>query len=109
MPVENFGEALPPARRAFAAKLSEDLADDDIAKRSLSEIWPISENDAIEEPFAAAVAHAARAEIPSKPRIEYKLRRWSILSGRCANLPRVLSAVARRGNRWSRKATAREV
>jgi hypothetical protein len=74
--LDNFGETLPPARRNMAAKLTEDLADDDIARRPLSEIWPLAENDAIEDTFAAAVAHAARAEIPSKPRQPYKLRLW---------------------------------
>ena len=65
--IKNFGEALPPARRAMAAKLDESLTDDDIANRPLSEIWPLAENEAIEDTFAAAVAHAARAEVPSKP------------------------------------------
>jgi hypothetical protein len=74
--VENFGEELPPARRNLAAKLDEDLKDEDIAKRPLSELWPLAENEAIEDTFAAAVAHAARAEIPAKPRQSYKLRRW---------------------------------
>lgn len=74
--VENFGEALPPARRAMAAKLDESLSDDDIATRPLSEIWPLAENDAIEDTFAAAVAHAARAEVPAKPRVAYKVKRW---------------------------------
>ena len=74
--VENFGEALPPARRNMAAKLDEALSDDDIAKRPLSEIWPLAENQAIEEAFPAAVAHAARAEVPAKPRVAYKLKRW---------------------------------
>ncbi len=74
--VENFGEALPPARRAMAAKLDESLTDDDIANRPLSEIWPLAENEAIEDTFAAAVAHAARAEVPAKPRVAYKLKQW---------------------------------
>lgn len=74
--VENFGESLPPARRAMAAKLDESLADGDIAARPLSEIWPQAENDAIEDTFAAAVAHAARAEIPAKPRVGYKVKQW---------------------------------
>lgn len=74
--VENFGEALPPARRNMAAKLDESLSDDDIAKRPFSEIWPLAENEAIEDTFAAAVAHAARAEVPAKPRVAYKLKRW---------------------------------
>lgn len=73
---DKFGQSLPPARRAMAAKLDEDLSDDDIAKRPLSEIWPLAENEAIEDTFAAAVAHAARAEVPAKPRQPYKLRRW---------------------------------
>ena len=74
--VDNFGEALPPARRNMAAKLTEDLADEDIAKRPFSEIWPLAENEAIEDTFAAAVAHAARAEVPAKPRQPYKLRQY---------------------------------
>ena len=74
--IENFGEQLPPARRALAARLDEELSNDDIANRSLSEIWPLSENEAIEDTFAAAVAHAARAEIPAKPRKTYKLKTW---------------------------------
>lgn len=74
--VENFGEALPPARRNMAAKLSEELSDDAIASRPLSEIWPQAENDAIEDTFAAAVAHAARAEIPAKPRKSFRLKAW---------------------------------
>ena len=74
--VENFGEALPPARRNMAAKLTEDLTNDDIANRPFSEVWPLAENEAIEDPFAAAVAHAARAEVPAKPRVPYKLREW---------------------------------
>jgi hypothetical protein len=76
--VDNFGQALPPARRNMAAKLTEDLTNDDIANRTLSEIWPLAENDAIEDQFAAAVAHAARAEIPAKPRVAYKLRAWVV-------------------------------
>ena len=74
--VENFGEALPPARRAMAAKLDESLSDGDIASRPLSEIWPQAENESIEDTFAAAVAFAARAEIPAKPRVGYKVKQW---------------------------------
>ena len=74
--VDNFGEQLPPARRNMAAKLTEGLTDDDIASKPLSEVWPLAENDAIEDTFAAAVAHAARAEIPAKPRVAYKVKAW---------------------------------
>lgn len=75
-PVENFGEELPPARRAMAAKLDESLSDADIANRPFSEVWPLAENEAIEDTFAAAAAHASRAEVPAKPRVAYKLKRW---------------------------------
>lgn len=74
--VENFGEKLPPARRAMAAKLSEDLTDDKIASMPLSQIWPATENDAIEDTFAAAVAHVMREAIPAKPRTPYKVKSW---------------------------------
>ena len=74
--VENFGEALPPARRAMAAKLNEDLTDDKIASMPLSQIWPATENDAIEDTFAAAVAHVMREAIPAKPRTPYKVKSW---------------------------------
>lgn len=74
--LDNFGEALPPSRRQQAAAMDKTLSDDDIANRPLSEIWPLAENEAIQETFPAAVAHAARAEVPAKPRKGYKLDRW---------------------------------
>ena len=74
--VDNFGEALPPSRRQQRSALDKELSDDDISAKPLSEIWPLAENDAIEDKFAAAVAHAARAEVPAKPRRGYKLQRW---------------------------------
>lgn len=74
---DEFGEKLPPARRAMAAKLTEALSESDIASKPLSVIWPAVENDAIEDTFAAAVAHAARAAIPAKPRVAYKVKVWA--------------------------------
>jgi len=74
--IEDFGEKLPPARRAMAAKLSETLTDEDIAGQPLSKIWPLEENEAIEDTFAAAVAHVMREAIPAKPRTSYKVRSW---------------------------------
>ncbi len=74
--LENFGAELPPRRRKLAAKLTEALADDDIARQPLSKIWPAAENEGIEDTFAAAVAFAARARIPNKPRDSGKLARW---------------------------------
>lgn len=78
--IEDFGEKLPPARRALAAKLDEELSDDDFAKRPFSQIWPAAENDAIEDTFAAAVAHTARELVPTKVRSPYKLKRWITLA-----------------------------
>lgn len=74
--VQNFGEALPPSRRQQRASLDALLTDDDLYKKPLSEIWPVAENESIEDKFAAAVATAARAEVPAKPRVGYKLDRW---------------------------------
>ena len=75
-PIEDFGEKLPPARRALAKTLGENLSNDDIAKMPLSQIWPVKENEAIEDPFVAAVAHVMREAIPSKPRTSYKVKGW---------------------------------
>jgi len=74
--IEDFGEKLPPSRRAMAAKLSEAISDEDIAVQPLSKIWPVEENEAIEDTFAAAVAHVMREAIPAKPRKGYKLNSW---------------------------------
>lgn len=74
--VGNFGQALPPSRRQRRSMLDEALSAEDIRAKPLSEIWPAAENEAIEDKFAAAVAHAAREEIPAKPRKGYKLDRW---------------------------------
>lgn len=74
--ITDFGEKLPPARRAMAAKLDESLSDEKIATLPFSQVWPAAENDAIEDTFAAAVAHTARAEVPAKPRVSYKIKRW---------------------------------
>jgi len=74
--VTNFGEQLPPSRREQARKLSEAMTDEQLASEPLSKIWPLKDVEEITDPFAAAVAHAARAEIPSKPRSGWKLDRW---------------------------------
>jgi len=56
--------------------VTRELSDDEIASQPLSKIWPKESIDLIEDPFIAAVAHAARAEIPSKPRNKYKVAGW---------------------------------
>jgi orotate phosphoribosyltransferase len=74
--VEDFGEKLPPARRAMAAQLGEELADEKVSTMPLSQIWPTAQNEAIEETFPAAVAHVMREAIPAKPRVAYKVIGW---------------------------------
>jgi hypothetical protein len=78
--IEDFGEKLGGARKDQAAALRDavtrELTDEEIASQPLSKIWPKESIDQIEDTFIAAVAHAARAEIPSKPRQPYKVRGW---------------------------------
>lgn len=72
----DFGEKLGGAKKDRQPSLDTELSDDDIVKKPLSEIWPKKELDAIEDVFIAAVATAARAEVPTKPQKGYKLARW---------------------------------
>lgn len=74
--IDDFGEKIGGARKDQAASLQRELSDDDIASQPLSKIWPKKEIDEITDPFTAAVAHAARAEIPSKPRNKHKVKNW---------------------------------
>ena len=74
--IEDFGEKLGGAKKDRMPSMSATLSDDDIATQPLSKIWPASEIDSIEEPFVAAVAHSARAEVPAKPRVAHKVARW---------------------------------
>lgn len=76
--IDDFGEKLGGARKDREAlqAMSREFSDDDLANLPLSKIWPADEIDKIEDPFTAAFAHAARAEIPPKPRKGYKLARW---------------------------------
>jgi hypothetical protein len=74
--VEDFGEKLEGARKDAAPSLREDLGDDAIATQPFSKIWPADEAAGIEDKFTAAVATAARAEVPPKPRTQYKVDRW---------------------------------
>lgn len=74
--IENFGEKLEGKREYAASSLSKDLTDEQIIDQPLSKIWPANEIDLISDKFSAAMAFAARAEIPTKPRKGYKLGRW---------------------------------
>ncbi len=72
----DFGQKLGGARKDLAASIKRDISDDDLAGMSLSEIWPKSEIDEIQDIREAALASAVRSIIPAKPRQSWKLKRW---------------------------------
>ncbi len=72
----DFGEKLGGARKDKAQFVERNIADADIAKLSLTEIWPKAEVDKIEDVSMAAFSTVLREAIPSKPRDSWKLRRW---------------------------------
>lgn len=82
--IADFGEKIGGARKdvwtSFKDQLG-DVADDDIANQPLSKIWPQPDYQALldggADPWTVAFAHAARDEIPTKPRQSWKLKRWS--------------------------------
>lgn len=82
--IQDFGEKIGGARKdvwtSFKDQL-DDVADDDIANQPLSKIWPQPDYQALldggADPWTVAFAHAARDEIPTKPRQSWKLKRWS--------------------------------
>lgn len=97
-PITDFGEKLGGARKDDAAALrdavSRELSDEELATQPLSKIWPKESIDEIEDPFIAVVAHAARAEIPAKPRVAYKVAGWV---GKVKVLRGLASAMLNRG------------
>lgn len=74
--IEDFGEKLGGARKDLAAAIKQEYSDQDIADLPLSKIWPADLAEKIEDKFVAAFAFAARQEIPSKPRVKYKVDSW---------------------------------
>lgn len=93
--LEDFGEKLGGARKDHQLSLDADLSDADIANKTLGEIWPKKEVDAIEDPFVAAVATAARAEVPNKPQKGYKLDRWVKMVQTVRMLAKLVQTVTR--------------
>lgn len=77
--IEDAGKKLGGARkdelRSVRDRL-ENMDDEAIAGSTLSELWPKGEVDKIDDPFHAAAYWALRSEIPAKPRVAYKLKRW---------------------------------
>lgn len=74
--IEDFGPKIGGARKDMAAAMKRNWTDEDIASQPLSKIWPAAEIDKIEDTFVAAVAFAARQEIPSKPRTKHRVSSW---------------------------------
>lgn len=74
--LQDFGAKLGGARKDRVLSAERVISDDKIGNMTLSEIWPKSEVDDIENIDMAALATAIRSEIPAKPRMKYKLDRW---------------------------------
>lgn len=74
--IEDVGEKLEFARKFRTASMSKDYSDTEFANLPFSKIWPADEIDDIEDTFIAAVSTAARAEVPAKPRVKYKVNAW---------------------------------
>ena len=79
-PIEDFGEKIEGARKDYASKLAA-AKEKDIATVPLSESWPDPDYqkllDAGADPEAVGFAHAARDEVPPKPRKGWKLKGWA--------------------------------
>lgn len=75
--VEDYGEKMAGAiKDQPISSLSKNLTDEEMASQPLSALWPVNEPLSIEDNFAAAFSYAARQNIPAKPRLKYKVKRW---------------------------------
>lgn len=74
--IEDFGEKIGGARKDRAQAFAK-ATDSDIEKLPLSKVWPKSQVDEIEDIPLAALAHALRESIPTKPQNSGKVRRWA--------------------------------
>ena len=74
--IDDFGTKLEGARKDAQASMAKEWTDDEIASQPFSKVWPAADIDAIEDPFEAALMFAARAEVPAKPRVAYKVKAW---------------------------------
>lgn len=82
--IEDFGEKIGGARKDVWTSFRDDLgavADDDIATQPLTKVWPQPDYQALlvggADPWSVAFARSARGEIPSKPRVAWKVKRWA--------------------------------
>lgn len=75
--VEDYGEKMDGAIKDQPINsISKYLTDEEIASMPLSKLWPANEPLSIEDNYAAAFSYAARQNIPAKPRLKYKVKRW---------------------------------
>lgn len=103
--LEDFGVKLGGARKdqARMASMDKDMTADEIAGKTLSEIWPKSEVDAIEDKDTAAFVYGLRSVIPSKPRKSYALSKWAAEVQMLRNLVRHYSRDPERVERGLRE------
>lgn len=74
--IADFGEKLGGARKDQAPSLKAEVSDDDLVSKPFSKVWPADEYLEMDDLFASAVAFTARAEVPAKPRVGYKVNSW---------------------------------
>jgi len=74
--IQDFGEKLGGARKDRATLDLKDYGDHELAAMPLSQIWPKSDIDKIEDNFIAALATVIRPVIPKKTRRRHHLSRW---------------------------------
>ena len=84
-PIEDFGAVLEGARKHYAAAYREKLKEAgelDITTEPLSRSWPEPDYQRLlddgADPWTVAFVHAARDEVPPKPRKAWKIKGWSV-------------------------------
>ncbi len=82
--IEDFGEKIGGARKDVWTSYRDsldDIKDDEIAGQPLSKIWPQPDYQALldsgADPWTVGFVRAARDEIPTKPRMPGKVKRWA--------------------------------
>jgi len=81
--IEDFGEKIAGARKEYAAAYADKMKEAlgaDIASAPLSQSWPEPDYQQLldegADPWTVAFVHAARDEIPTKPKKAWKLKGW---------------------------------
>jgi len=75
--ITDVGEKLGGARKdRVRDSLNREFSADDIARKPLSEIWPLSDVEAVQDIEQASILFVVRSAIPTKPRAPYKVARW---------------------------------